>query len=307
MVNPLSYFADMFQGRTRARTMDDRMTNFLAALDEEQPPDILPLCSLAGKRLILVGFDDKQALWIADQLAARKCLSRSMAPERLLWETADLAFADLIVFNWCEATVNSKWVKREGMIDIRQPVLLVGSRFALSDMPVGLPLFSDFVETVDERMLEAMQRLITKAEDERRDQNGLQTPRPVRALVIDDDSDTRLLIATLLERMGLECHLAVDGRDGVRMARKVMPHLVVLDVNMPGPSGFDVLAAIRHFPGTSAALVMMLTGCHSEIDVKKGYQLSADDYVMKPFSALSLTTRVRKLANVVLAETIGQS
>jgi CheY-like chemotaxis protein len=289
--------------------MDDHMTDLLADLDleKDREPDILPLCSLASKRVVLVGFEDKQALQISRHLAQRKCLSRAMAPERLLWETADLQFADVIVFNWCPATVNSKWVKRDGMVDLRQPVLLVGSRFAISSMPVQLPRLSDAVETADEQMFEGIQRLITTAEDERRDRNGVRTIEPVRALVIDDDSDTRLLIATLVENMGLQCHMAADGREGVRMARKVMPHLVILDVNMPGPSGFDVLAAIRHYPGTSPALIMMLTGCHSEADVTKGYQLSADDYVMKPFSALSLTTRVRKLANLVMAESIGQS
>src|SRR5205823_3017810 len=136
-----------------------------------------------------------------------------------------------------------------------------------------------------------------KAEDARRDSSGAHIPERVRVLVIDDDSEMRLLIGTLLENLGFECHLAFDGRHGVRMARRVMPHLVILDVNMPAGCGFDVLAAIRSYPGTSAALVMMLSGCHSEADVKKGYQLKADDYVMKPFSALNLTTRVRKLAS----------
>src|SRR4051812_13160600 len=163
-------------------SMDKPLTHLLEAFEAEHTPDLLPLRSLTGQRVILVGFDEEQARWISGLLAAQKCLSRSMGPEQLLWETADLVLADLVMFHWCEATVNSKWIKREGLRDLRRPALLVGSLTALSAMPVDLPAFCDFIEVADERMLHSIRRLITKADDARRDSSGTHIAERVRVL-----------------------------------------------------------------------------------------------------------------------------
>ena len=78
-----------------------------------------------------------------------------------------------------------------------------------------------------------------------------------------------------------------------RQIRELCPHAVVLDVNMPGMDGFQVLAAIRH-----AALpvkVIMSTARQNESDVLRGFELGADDYVVKPFNPLELVARLKRL------------
>jgi DNA-binding response OmpR family regulator len=147
----------------------------------------------------------------------------------------------------------------------------------------------------DSSIIRSIQELLVKADDRRPGLDGAVEAATIRVLAIDDDPDMRLLIRTILHGLGFESYFASDGRPGVKMARRVMPNLILLDINMPGASGFDVLSAIRHEPGTSTSLIMVLSGCNSEADIRKGRSLKADDYVMKPFSVLNLTTRLRKL------------
>ena len=102
----------------------------------------------------------------------------------------------------------------------------------------------------------------------------------LRVLVVDDDDDIRVLVATLLERTGAAVRQAPDGREGLREFHAWRPDLVILDINMPGMDGWNVLERIRDM---SDVPVLMLTARGDELERVRGLQAGADDYVVKPF------------------------
>ena len=87
--------------------------------------------------------------------------------------------------------------------------------------------------------------------------------------------------------------MAADGPKALEAARRLRPHAAVLDVNMPGMDGYEVLAAIR--AENIPARVMLLTARQQESDVIRGFTLGADDYVVKPFSPMELVARIKRL------------
>ena len=111
-----------------------------------------------------------------------------------------------------------------------------------------------------------------------------------RILVIEDDANIREGVA---ETLRSECHevaVAVDGVEGLAKYRSWRPDLILLDIMMPGKSGYDVCREIR---ATDAATpVIMLTAKGEEIDKVLGLGLGADDYVTKPFGIRELLARV---------------
>ena len=111
-------------------------------------------------------------------------------------------------------------------------------------------------------------------------------------LVADDDVELRELIAFTLSQAGYLVIKASDGSAAVRLFAEESPDLVVLDINMPGLSGFQACEAIR---ARSRVPVMMLTVRGEEEDLVRALGLGADDYLTKPFSPRTLLARVRAL------------
>jgi DNA-binding response OmpR family regulator len=114
----------------------------------------------------------------------------------------------------------------------------------------------------------------------------------MKVLVADDDADLRELIAFTLSQAGYLVIKASDGPAAVRQFAEEVPDLVVLDINMPGLSGFQVCEAIR---ARSRVPVMMLTVRGEEEDLVRALGLGADDYLTKPFSPRTLLARIRAL------------
>lgn len=112
----------------------------------------------------------------------------------------------------------------------------------------------------------------------------------VRILVIDDEEAIGNIIRDYLEAQGYEVFWAKDGLSAIDTARRVNPDLIILDLMLPGKSGFDVCKEIRQ---VSDVPVIMLTAKSDEIDRVLGLELGADDYVTKPFSLRELAARVR--------------
>lgn len=117
---------------------------------------------------------------------------------------------------------------------------------------------------------------------------------PYSILVVEDDQRIASVLRFHLERESFVCHQAGDGDTGLRMARELQPDLVILDVMLPGRSGFDVCAGIRSAPIRQPA-VLMLTARVEEVDAVMGLTVGADDYVRKPFGVKELIARVRSL------------
>jgi DNA-binding response OmpR family regulator len=111
-------------------------------------------------------------------------------------------------------------------------------------------------------------------------------------LVVDDDPDVCDLVTYKLEQSGFEVRRAADGDGALREVSRRVPDLVLLDIMMPGISGLEVLERWRADPVTAGIPVVMLTAKAQENDVERGFQLGADDYVVKPFSPRELVRRV---------------
>jgi DNA-binding response OmpR family regulator len=111
-------------------------------------------------------------------------------------------------------------------------------------------------------------------------------------LVVDDDPDVCDLVTYKLEQSGFDVRRASDGDGALREVAKQIPDLVLLDIMMPGISGLEVLQRWRGSAATAAMPVIMLTAKAQENDVERGFELGADDYVVKPFSPRELARRV---------------
>lgn len=122
------------------------------------------------------------------------------------------------------------------------------------------------------------------------------TIRPVtggeRVLVVDDEPDIVALVAYHLVKAGYRVSTASSGPDAVAQARQERPSLIVLDLMLPGMSGFEVLEQLRAEESTRDVAVLMLTARKDEPDRIKGLSLGADDYLTKPFSPQELILRV---------------
>ena len=112
----------------------------------------------------------------------------------------------------------------------------------------------------------------------------------IRILVIDDEEAIGNVIKDYLEAQGYEVFWAKDGDSALNTFRRVHPDLIILELMLPGKSGFDVCKELRQ---DSDVPVIMLTAKADEIDRVLGLELGADDYVTKPFSLRELAARVR--------------
>jgi two-component system alkaline phosphatase synthesis response regulator PhoP len=117
-------------------------------------------------------------------------------------------------------------------------------------------------------------------------------------LVVDDHLSVRTLVADYLGSQGYRVLTASDGEEGLIVARRSRPELVLLDVMMPGLDGFGFLQAFRR---DSSAPVILLTARVEETDKVVGLELGADDYVTKPFGMKELVARIRAVLRRVAA------
>ncbi len=112
----------------------------------------------------------------------------------------------------------------------------------------------------------------------------------MQILLVDDDRELIDLLAFALKRAGLEPLAAYDAQTAVRLFDEKRPDLAILDINLGGSSGLEVLRALRR---RSQLPVIMLTALDSEEDKVRGLELGADDYLTKPFSHRELIARIR--------------
>jgi two-component system phosphate regulon response regulator PhoB len=134
---------------------------------------------------------------------------------------------------------------------------------------------------------------------------GPQTAAGERILVVDDEADIVALVAYHLAKAGYRVSTASTGPDALTAARQERPALVVLDLMLPGASGYDVLEQLRAQPATRDMAVLMLTARREEQDRIRGLSLGADDYLTKPFSPQELVLRVRAILRRVTAGGVG--
>lgn len=115
---------------------------------------------------------------------------------------------------------------------------------------------------------------------------------PPLVLVADDEIHTTLMLERIFEREGYQVKSAHDGVEALDTARQLKPDLILLDIQMPGMNGFDVLSALRENPATVSIPTILITAkARKPDDVAHGLNLGADDYIYKPFDPRELLAR----------------
>ncbi|MCD6422997.1 MAG: response regulator [Elusimicrobia bacterium] len=116
-----------------------------------------------------------------------------------------------------------------------------------------------------------------------------------RIIVVDDDEKIRMVVRIILEKKGYSVKEAASGIELFQVLENFSPDLIILDVMMPGPNGYEVLRKLKSEEETKSIPVIMLTALGMGEDFEKAVQNGADWYIVKPFNSRQLLTRVETL------------
>jgi PAS domain S-box-containing protein len=133
---------------------------------------------------------------------------------------------------------------------------------------------------------------------------------PGKVLVVDDDRDTRDLLQTALEQRGFSVVLTSSGKRALTLARQEHPHLILLDLKLPGMDGYEVLQRLKRLPETAEIPVVVITGSLTDEELKqqKLLSLGAARFMTKPFAVDELVNEIGALvSNRSLVEPAGRS
>ncbi|HXA51575.1 MAG TPA: response regulator [Candidatus Acidoferrum sp.] len=250
--------------------------------------------SLAGKVIAVAG--------LPNQEAQRLCVALERVDARLAFfdhvvqpVAAALETCDLLVLYVRHDGVGTGWIASDWSAH-KLPLVLVGGRDHLQALDPAVQSRAREFLMDSWQPDEALVRLslaITQASGDRAAPRLRAVDGHVRVLIADDDTAILAQVRTALESAGVECEVAADGRAAIEAVRASKPHAAVLDVDLPGMDGCEVLAAIR--AEELPTRVLLLTARQQESDVIRGFSLGADDYVVKPFSPMELVARLKRL------------
>lgn len=116
-----------------------------------------------------------------------------------------------------------------------------------------------------------------------------------RILIVEDEDNIALALAHVLRREGLEVSRANDGEAGLKAIRETRPDLVLLDVMLPGMSGYEVCQAVRADADLADVKILIMTARGNAMERRKGLALGADGFIAKPFDLSRLLERTRAL------------
>jgi DNA-binding response OmpR family regulator len=116
-----------------------------------------------------------------------------------------------------------------------------------------------------------------------------------KVLVVDDEPNIVLSLEFLMQQAGFEVKTAEKGETALELVASFKPDLLLLDISLPGISGFEVLETLRDQDEFKQLPIIMLTAHGREVEKEKGLALGADDYVTKPFSTRQLVDKVTAL------------
>ena len=138
---------------------------------------------------------------------------------------------------------------------------------------------------------------ISSSTKTRLSQSGGGAPQGA-VLVVDDDPVVRKLTRDVLSQVADSVHLLSNGEDAVRVAPQLDPDLILLDVHMPGISGFEVCAQLRANPQTREVPIIMVTALDDRASRLRGIEAGADDFLTKPYDRMELRARVKTILRV---------
>jgi DNA-binding response OmpR family regulator len=121
------------------------------------------------------------------------------------------------------------------------------------------------------------------------------TKRRHRVLVVEDEDNIALALDFLMTREGYDHSRVADGAEALPRIRATHPDLVLLDVMLPGASGYEICQGVRLDPNLADVKILMMTARGSAIERRKGLALGADGFITKPFELKELREEVRRL------------
>ena len=123
----------------------------------------------------------------------------------------------------------------------------------------------------------------------------MQENENYKILLVDDEPDILEFLAYNLKKEGFQVQTAQNGREALKVAQEQLPHLIVLDVMMPGMDGIETCEEIKKQPQLQDSLVAFLTARGEDYSQIAGFEAGADDYIAKPIKPKVLVSRVRAL------------
>lgn len=285
---------DVAQVRESLTNLVTAFTSPAEARDAAVPSAIVQ--GLSGKCVAVVG--------LPTDVAQRLCVGLELAGARPVFfelesapQVGALEGCDLVVIYVKPDLAPSPWLDPAAPIAGGRPIVLVGAWDNLLALrPAIRWLACDYLMDgwqPEEALVRLSLAIFHHAGAPLLKDDPADAGRRARILIADDDPTVRALVGSALQNFGMECQVAVDGRSALTAARRFLPHAMVLDVNMPGMDGYEVLAAIRE--EQLPVRVLLLTARQQESDIIRGFTLGADDYMVKPFNPTELVARLKRL------------
>ena len=246
---------------------------------------------LSGKRIALVGFSSDIAAGIAEVMTEADAFARALSFE--VHPSAEVLRPFELIFLNVEGASGSHWLNAEQLSPVIDRCVVAGSAPVLLEiLSQPAPPFRKFClwpASTEELLLRSVLAL-------RPDMGLVAQAVPPGSLVVlaDDDPSITALVRLTLQRSGLSCEVAANGRDALALIEAHRPCAAILDVGMPSIDGFEVLSRLKSAAETAQTRVILLTGCEQEADILRGFSLGADDYVTKPFNPMELLMRLKR-------------
>src|SRR6185369_10195172 len=117
----------------------------------------------------------------------------------------------------------------------------------------------------------------------------------MKIVIIEDERDLAELLAFNLEKEGWQTIIALDGKTGLERVTAELPDIVILDLMLPEITGTEICKLLRKQESTAAIPIIMVTAKGEEIDRVVGFEVGADDYLVKPFSSRELLLRIKAI------------
>jgi CheY-like chemotaxis protein len=250
--------------------------------------------SLADRRVALVGFTPAEAERMAEAFGAAGARAEPLAWRDGLPQSPTWASCDLAVLAAGGDAGRAPWLDPAALAGGDVPLLVVGGADDLAVIARALPGHQLLVapwrpETLLLRAHLALQQTEDGAYD------GAEPAGPAEVIVADDDPTILMLLEATLRNYGYRAHLVENGVEAIEVARRIRPRALIVDINMPGRDGYEVLSTLRAERATRGIPVLLLTARHQEADVIRAFDLGASEYMVKPFNPMELVARLRRL------------
>ncbi|HXS93604.1 MAG TPA: response regulator [Candidatus Limnocylindrales bacterium] len=302
---------DLLDGeRIDAKVLREKLSELALAFTDprEAVMDTLPpamIQEIAGKRIAMVCFAAEEAERLCSTLetlgARPRLFDSSESPD-----SEGIRNCQAIMLHVREEAMTGPWLDPRCVFPPGRAMVLVGNRDRIMALDHAVQTRAQEFLIDGWQPEEAMMRLVfalSRVSAQRPSPWSHTTASPAGApvsmqdanvLIADDDPAVRAVLQAAFREHRVTCRLATSGEDALKAIRESPPDVAVLDVNMPGLDGFEVLSAIR--AARLNVRVIMLTARSKESDVVQGFNLGADDYVVKPFNPMEVVVRLKRLA-----------